>query len=52
MTRYIAKCTLDAIGEEGVRWNKGSAERSNDYNLFYSKGIKSPVRDRLLYIRE
>jgi hypothetical protein len=39
MTREVAKCTLDAIGVEEVRWHKGGAERAENYNLFYSNGI-------------
>ena len=38
--RKLAKCKLDVVGEQEVRWDKGSTVRAGTYNLFCGKETK------------
>jgi hypothetical protein len=35
--RELARCKLDLVGVQGVRWDRGIAVREGDYNFFYRK---------------
>jgi len=37
-TRELARCQLDIVGKQEVRWDKGGTVRAGDYNFFYGKG--------------
>ena len=39
--RELARCKLDLVGVEEVRWDKGGTVRAGDYNFFYRKGNKN-----------
>ena len=36
--KELARCTLDLVGVQEVRWNKGPTVGTGDYNLFHGKG--------------
>jgi len=36
--RELARYTLDLVGMQEVRWNKGGTVRAVDCNFFYGKG--------------
>jgi hypothetical protein len=36
--RELARYTLDLVGMQDVRWDKGGTVRAMDYNFFYGKG--------------
>jgi len=36
--RELARCKLDLVGVQEVRWDKGGTVRAGDYNFFYGKG--------------
>jgi len=38
VARELARSTLDFVGVQEVRWNKGGTVRAEDYNFFYEKG--------------
>jgi hypothetical protein len=35
--RELARCELDLVGVQEVRWDKGVKERAEDNNFFYGK---------------
>jgi hypothetical protein len=50
VARKLGKYTLDWVGVQGVRWDKGGTERAEDYIyiLLWSSEWRSLVRDRFL----
>ena len=36
--RELARCKLDLVGVQEVRWDKGGTVQVGDYNFFYGKG--------------
>jgi len=34
----LARCKLDLVGVQEVRWDKKGTVQAGDYNLFYGKG--------------
>jgi hypothetical protein len=36
-TRELARCKLDLVGEQEVRWDKEGTVRAGDYSFFYGK---------------
>jgi hypothetical protein len=38
--RELARCKLDLVGVQQVRWDKGGTVRAGVYNFFYGKGNK------------
>ena len=36
--RELARCKLDLVGVQEVRWDNGGTVRAGDYNIFYGKG--------------
>jgi hypothetical protein len=38
--RELARCKLDLMGVQVVRWNKGGTLRAGDYNFSIEKGKK------------
>ena len=36
--RELARCKLDLVGVQEVRWDKGGRVSARDYNFFYGKG--------------
>ena len=36
--RELARCKLDVVGVQEVRWDKEGTVRAVDYNFFYRKG--------------
>jgi hypothetical protein len=38
VAREVRKCTLDLVGVQEVRWEKGGTERAEDYTFFYGEG--------------
>jgi hypothetical protein len=38
VARELARCELDLVGVQEVRWDKGGMVRPWDYNFFYGKG--------------
>ena len=39
--RELAKCKLELVGVQEVRWDKGGTVRAGDYNFFCGKGNKN-----------
>jgi hypothetical protein len=37
-SREIARCKLDLVGVQGVRWEGGGTEPAGEYTSFYGKG--------------
>jgi len=37
----LARCKLDLVGVQEVRWDKKGMVRAGDYNFFYGKGNKN-----------
>jgi exonuclease III len=40
VARELARCKLDLVGVQEVRWDKGGMVRAGDYNFFYGKRKK------------
>jgi len=40
VARELARNTLDRVGVQEVKWNKGGTLRAGDYNFFYGKETK------------
>ena len=38
LARELARCKLDLVGAQEVRWDKGRTVRGEDYIFFYGKG--------------
>jgi exonuclease III len=36
--RELARCKLDLVGVQEVRWDREGTVRAGDYNFFYGKG--------------
>jgi len=36
--RELARCKLDLVGVEDIRWDREDPVRAGDYNFFYGKG--------------
>jgi hypothetical protein len=36
--RELARCKLELVGVQEVRWDKGGTIRVGDYSFFYGKG--------------
>jgi exonuclease III len=45
--RELGKYTLDLVGVQEVRWEKGDTERTEDYTFFYGRDWGSSVRDKI-----
>jgi len=41
VARELARCKLDLLGLQEVRWDKGGTERAGDYNFLCGKGNES-----------
>jgi len=41
VARKLARCKLDLVGVQEVRWDLGGMARAGDYIFFYRKGNKS-----------
>jgi hypothetical protein len=49
----IARCKLDLVGVQEVRWDKGGTVRAGDYTFFYEKEMKVINWEQVfLYTRE
>ena len=45
VAKELARCKLDFVGVEEIRWDKGDTVRSGDYNFFHRKRKrKSSIR--------
>jgi len=40
-TRELARCKLDIVGTQGVRWGKRGTVKPGDYILFYKRETKT-----------
>ena len=38
VARELARCKLDLVGVQEVKWDKGGTVRAGDYNFFCGKG--------------
>jgi hypothetical protein len=53
VAREIAKCRLDLVGVQEVRWDKGDTEPAGKYIFFYRKGNENhELGTGFFYIRE
>jgi hypothetical protein len=46
VTRELARCKLNLVGVQEVKWDKGGTLRTGDYNFFYGNKIQSSTGDR------
>jgi hypothetical protein len=53
VARELARCKLDLMGAQEVRWDKGGTVRAGDCTFFYGKGNESIIWEQVFsYIRE
>jgi hypothetical protein len=52
VARELARCKLNLVGVQEVRWGKGGTLRAGDYNFFYGKKRTSSIGDRNFYTTE
>jgi hypothetical protein len=46
VTRELARCKLNLVGVQEVRWDKRGILRAGDYNFLYGRKRKSSTGDR------
>ena len=53
VVRELARCKLDLVGVQEVRWDKGGTAKGEDYTFHYGKGNKNhQLRTGFLYPTE